>query len=352
MAPVDLYVPVLRWKRGERWALAKVRDQDRAGILPLIELIPSLFDNSNRKVPRDTAATLLELLKRIRTAWGGRPVLLDMHHLPEGFSVSGISVWSATGALNKGLGLPIIPVCSLSDRPRDDDSHAAARSIGKGIALRLPLWELSSTELVALCRTWLNEVDFAPKEIDLILDAGLVTEDTRIDPAACVELTELAQWRSVTLLAGAFPKDLGGMAPGRQERPRSDLKWWMDRVAEIKMAGAINFGDYTVQHAIFDEPPPGATPSASIRYASEDRWVIMRGESLRRGAKGAQYPANAQLLCEQPEYSGAEYSEGDAYIHERANDPSRNGNPETWIRAGINRHITLTARQLATLRGV
>jgi mannose-6-phosphate isomerase-like protein (cupin superfamily) len=38
--------------------------------------------------------------------------------------------------------------------------------------------------------------------------------------------------------------------------------------------------------------------SASIRYTTDDYWVIMRGEGLRNkgGAGYDQYPANAELL--------------------------------------------------------
>jgi hypothetical protein len=94
----------------------------------------------------------------------------------------------------------------------------------------------------------------------------------------------------------------------------------------------------------------GANPSASIRYAYDTYWLIMRGQALRKkegGTRHAQYRANAELLCVRKEFVGAHFSAGDEYIW---NVGSRKepglGTPETWLHAGINHHMTLTARQV------
>ena len=60
----------------------------------------------------------------------------------------------------------------------------------------------------------------------------------------------------------------------------------------------------------------------------------MRGEGLQNeGSLGhAQYPAEAQLLCESDEFCGAEFSAGDRYIFETSRTPNNPGTPRTWIR--------------------
>lgn len=40
--PAD-YVPILRWKQAERYALKNLHDDDRARTTPLIELTPTIF---------------------------------------------------------------------------------------------------------------------------------------------------------------------------------------------------------------------------------------------------------------------------------------------------------------------
>ena len=75
--------------------------------------------------------------------------------------------------------------------------------------------------------------------------------------------------------------------------------------------------DYTVQYGLHQEPPPGCNASASIRYTTDEDWIIMRGEGVRNeGGPGHEgFLGNAMLLVERVEFRGAKYSYGDAYIH-------------------------------------
>jgi hypothetical protein len=71
----------------------------------------------------------------------------------------------------------------------------------------------------------------------------------------------------------------------------------------------------------------------------------------KKGPGRAQWPANAMLLCESTEFYGADFSAGDSYIFKVSNGGEGHGSPETWIRAGINHHMTLVSRQIASLPG-
>jgi hypothetical protein len=74
----------------------------------------------------------------------------------------------------------------------------------------------------------------------------------------------------------------------------------------------------------------------------------MRGEGLRNknGAKYDQYWGQANSLMYRDEYSGENYCYGDQYIARIGSQTSETGTPETWLKAGINRHMTLVARQI------
>lgn len=50
-----------------------------------------------------------------------------------------------------------------------------------------------------------------------------------------------------------------------------------------------------------------------------------------------------------PEYRGAAFSAGDAYIFDKANHPTPTGNARTWLQAGFNHHMTFVVRQIASL---
>ena len=84
----------------------------------------------------------------------------------------------------------------------------------------------------------------------------------------------------------------------------------------------------------------------------------MKGRALRpSGLKKkkspgfSQYPAQARLLSTQLEFFGKDFSAGDAYIAEKGKDlnTKETGNPMTWLRAGINHHLTCTADQVSNL---
>jgi hypothetical protein len=76
----------------------------------------------------------------------------------------------------------------------------------------------------------------------------------------------------------------------------------------------------------------------------------MRGESLRKGQKYEQYPDLAQLLCARKEFSGENFSSGDKYIFDIGHRNIKGtGSPQTFISAGINRHISYVLHQLSNL---
>lgn len=77
----------------------------------------------------------------------------------------------------------------------------------------------------------------------------------------------------------------------------------------------------------------------------------MRGEGVfnTNGPGFAQFPANAQLLCDRDEFYGASFSYGDQYIEEMGSQFDKPGNAMTWLRAGINHHLTLVVNQVSNL---
>ena len=59
------------------------------------------------------------------------------------------------------------------------------------------------------------------------------------------------------------------------------------------------------------------------------------------------------LLVGRPYFKGAGFSAGDRYISDVAKgakqnlETARTGNPEKWLQAGINHHMTLASRQVS-----
>lgn len=98
--------------------------------------------------------------------------------------------------------------------------------------------------------------------------------------------------------------------------------------------------------------------SASIRYTDDDKWWIFRGKipghvnpkTKEKGPGREQYIDHARTLIKRPFYKKEGHCFGDAEINKVASEGNeRPGNPRKWLEIGINHHLTLVARQIASL---
>ncbi len=328
------YAPLLRWKQAERLSLRDLYSYDADRVLPIVEVVPSILRSEN----------LSKLPQQLNDSWGGRRMVVDGSPPAVPRYRQAEAVYSGLAELAPLLDVEIAPVVV----PHDDDSTlAAATGLSKasrgGVALRV----LSSeTPLIA---GLLRRTNGRPETMDLIVDFGVVGRADRRYKAVVGALPLIEQWRSVTFLGGSFPKDLSGLEVGQHVLPRHDWVAWREMAAS-RAGRCPLFGDYTIQCAVYSEPPAFANFSASIRYTTAEAWVVMRGEGVRNptGAGYAQWPANAQLLCERPEFCGATFSRGDGYIEKMGASPPTTGNPSSWLRASINHHLSLASRQAAS----
>ena len=216
------------------------------------------------------------------------------------------------------------------------------------ICIRVTLDQLNHNNFEEDIISLLETLNVNPETISLIVDCQSVS-DANIDyQVVCDQIPYLDNLSDFIMLSGAFPKDLSELERNRQHTiTRYDWLAWQEQV-KMPLQRVPIYGDYTVQYGLFVEPPNFPNMSASIRYTSEDYWVIMRGEGVRNpGGPGyRQWPANAFLLCERSEFCGKDFSYGDEYIYEKSKMEGTTGNAGTWIRAGINHHLTYVARQV------
>ena len=248
--------------------------------------------------------------------------------------------------------MPMIPVVSMGDDPRFLAEVRNGVSDFHEVALRVRSSSLSSGFGQEAMET-LRSLDIEPEHVHLIVDFGYVDQDatsTYEDTTHRILWPE--RWRTTTFLGGAFPRDLQGFGVGVHSVQRHEWRAWRSSffARQSDLTRAIGFGDYTIQHPNFSEPPQWSNPSASVRYAADNSWLIFRGEGLRTSdLKNQQYIGQAILITDHSAFCGAEFSYGDYYISEIANSQDRTGSPMTWLRAGINHHMTLVTRQIANL---
>src|ERR1700693_1503429 len=79
------YLPILRWKQAERYALKNLRDEDRDRITPLIELTPTIFKSrrtqNQEAKPLDPVEVLEKEAKKLLETCLNRPFFLDLRHV-------------------------------------------------------------------------------------------------------------------------------------------------------------------------------------------------------------------------------------------------------------------------------
>lgn len=349
------YVPVLRWKRGEQYAVRELREEDKDNITPMIELVPSNFTAKKIKKTGGIDNKLVDCMDEVESYWGTSKCYIDLLHLGESLCTSArnhpLSILGATALERK---LPIVFVTGLRRHAHYQTAiRNIARSMKIGVSVRLTSMEVEDPRLGIMLDNLLTLYDLKPTEVDLIIDYQFVQRPEGRIERHYAQLPYLQLWRSFTMMLGAFPVDLSGLEKNRQHvLPRLDWQTWQHEVfSNSRLLRRPDYGDYTIQHPFFREPVPGANVSASIRYTSVADWVIMRGEGLRNpGGPGyRQYPAQALLLSERPEFCGAGFSYGDGYIAELSAHTDGRGTPETLLRAGVNHHITYVVRQMIAL---
>jgi hypothetical protein len=206
----------------------------------------------------------------------------------------------------------------------------------------------------------LRKLQLDEGDVDLLLDYQMFASDNPGLKSLLDRIPGLRAWRSLTVASGAFPENLMKYKAGSYLLPREDwLSWKAQFFDDTSAYRRASFSDYTIQWAQYKEPVEHCNPSVSVRYTLEDEWLVMRGEAPSGKAASKeterrpgleQWYGHAQLLCEDTEvFYGADYSWGDAYIFEKSLRRGKPGTYETWLRAGINHHMTVVSRQIASL---
>jgi hypothetical protein len=356
------YVPILLTKRGELSAATDLPTRVRLELTPLFVVHPIETDFDTHTPSRSAADHVRGLGTKLACAWPESRAYLDPFFV--------IDMADHTGGLRTIIdeaaveGLCLVPVVSPG---RPDAYTATVAALHKrdhaGVCLRLsPQHWPTTADAVHNLKTLLGAVRVGPQDVDLILD---LSDDVCSEFAyasarsAVLNLPYPALWRSVTLAGAAFPHDLSKLAKNSISRiPRRDWRLYRTLVQEAHTAGrrVPTFGDYAVAHP---NPKLQVNPrvmniSGSLRYTTDDDFLVAKGTELFKGrgagAGGEAIRPAVELLAQAREFSGPNFSEGDAWIHRVARRQASCGNPERWRRTATNHHLVFVTDRLASLR--
>jgi hypothetical protein len=352
------YVPILKWKRAEQGALKALEEKHKKNITPLIQLV--MPKNKPQEQIADVVkrfeGQLTEISAKLIEVWGHTPIFLDvslLYSVPlKSLKAKALDVICREG---HKLGGTFIPVIHLNDDEQIKKSALAiAKETQNGLCLRLICPNV--TELNQSIANLLSK-GLGEKNIDLLVDIK-ETENDGNKYAKYINLSQnisgLLKWRTFTFASGSFPVDMSGCKIDEENLiPRIDWKSWVEHIGK-KLQRKPTFSDYTIQHPIYIETTQFFPPTTSIKYTLKNDWLIMKGKKH----KYELYLASAAELIKDKRFYKEDFSDGDKYIAEKAKhfyayikNPAikGTGTPETWLKAGINHHLSLVAHQVSIL---
>jgi hypothetical protein len=340
------YVPILKGKEGEYGALKELGAAARELTTPLVEIPPP-------DAGRPLENVLDRFGQRMASRWGTDDYLFfDLLWDSQQRTTANQHPLRHVADDARNRGLRVIPVTGLA---RDGGyqaatQHAAAR-LGHGAAIRLEPTDVQGDPqaLAAALDQLLAAIQVAPDAVDLIIDLRAVAAAFPSFLAQAVEqfinaMARRDEWRTLTLASSAFPDNLAGR-PAASTIPRHDWELWNAAVAR-QPRRLPAFGDYAIQSPPLAVYLPYMEPAASVRYATDTEWLILRGRSVRRGSGFSQFHSLSRTLIARPEYRGAAFSWGDAFIDACAQRTSNPGSLTTWRKVGTSHHLELVARQV------
>jgi hypothetical protein len=325
------YVPILKAKAGERWAIDRLSLATRKDLTPLFEI--------HAHKNKGDVEHAEEVCDAMSSVWGtASRFFLDTVwlHDPTGDSV----VVEGTFDYARSIGLLAVPVVRLTyDAATLDIIRDIMDQDDRGCMLRLPVRDLTGAD--AAINGVVQYLQTTPAQIDLLVDYRHHPMDLPTDVPA---VPTINAWRTFTAASGSCPRSLVGLPLNVwQPLQRHDWITWLAGVTGGGLARRPAFGDYTMR----DPGPPagGGNPPVSIKYTTASNWMARLGRRFQAGFSGDMFAICADLVT-RADYSGPAFSVGDHTINEVAQQNDGPGNPQHWLQWGMNHHMTFVVDQI------
>ncbi len=347
----DHYVPVLKVKRGERKALQRISSIHKSRITPLLEIVERK-PSKTLSAHLDTAFTDLA-----ETILPYSRCFLDAREIAADGQAGADEVFRRAS----DAGIVFAPVTGIS---RTVDVTPALAHRASGLAVRLTRDEFEQGGLGTQINTFLRKHALAPEQLDLIIDLGAV-EDLVVEgimaltDAFIAEVPDHQRWNTFTVSACAFPKSMGDGVVKRNSHAfveRADWLAWKGYLygRRHSLQRLPTFSDCAIQHpkGVEDFDPRKMQVSASVRYALDETWLLIKGHSTRLRRPGEQFPTLARKLVYDSfssNYFGASHCKGCEMMKAAADGASSLGSAEAWRQLGSVHHISVVTQELASL---
>lgn len=334
------YIPILRWKRGERVGVQHLTQAAKARVAPMFLLGSEQFKIKAATKTAAAVAAPLAFAQEISQSWGAGVFFLDCSSLsplpgqPHPLVLIGGSLRAA--------GLAMIPVANLGATPL---YMAAVQNVdsldNRGVCLRIDMQEAFSVS------NWLHQWPIPTGRTDLVIDFG---ENVSTAAALGGLLDTMFQsinvhgvWRSVTLAGTSMPQNFTGFTAGQHLIPRVEAQLW-NRLTALPLSYQLDFGD-------FASVTTGVTPTniawgypINAKYTLPNHFLILRGVKTT-GPSGIdmdiQLRGHATAIGAYSQRHRVAHCWGDDTIDNIALGTAEPKGLEHWVQLSVNRHIEL-----------
>ncbi len=349
----SIYVPILKWKRGEQGALSQLSSTAKRRLLPIIEIPPIPYDYEKAEFKKTIDSYLVDIGKALEKANNtNRKFMVDLQLLPDMTMRDGRHVirYIFDEAAKKSI--TVVPVVSSHDSQHYINAVKGICEKKKSLCFRMV--DADFGNLKNSITTLLQLYNIGVSEIDLVLDFKYISQSNINTIVASAEhninnIPNIDRWRMLAICATSFPENLSIVKANTVEQIfRAEWAVWNElRKKSLKRLPA--FGDYAIANPkLLEMDPRLMKVSANIRYTSTEWWYVHKGASIQK-AGFTQIVAMCANLIAQPYYSGETFSVGDKTINDCASPTClKPGNSETWRRVGTNHHIEFVISQLAS----
>lgn len=337
------YIPILRWKAGEKNCLENLSPDVSNQIIPFVEVSPPTVS------PNDEAATekkLAKLYSSFNTSWENKPLYLYLSDSWYTDADSPDQISEIYEDLFKGINHPqAIPAFDITDEI--NISNTVALTASNGVCLRVSgnSFELLSQSLSDYVeKSWIT-----PQNTDLLIDLKYIDEDIYPKKAvlttAISDIPNISDYRRIIIASCSFPKDVSSLhSDVVNEFKRHEVS--IHKISldlESKFGFNYVYADYGSMNLNEAAFAPYMVPNFKIKYSTADKYLVVKGLSLKKGGlELANVMAGCRLLVNHPQYSGENFSYGDKIIATTANGTNtKSGNLTNWVGYSFNHHITL-----------
>lgn len=325
-----IYVPILKSKAGERWALSHLHPTTKAQIRPLIE-----FHSHRSKALGEHVEDICE---GFQAAWGvNRRFYVDTIwlHGDSGSPAAIEAVFEATEEAD----LQAVPVVRTTyDDASLEQLQAIISETNRGCMLRITPDTLGTPAIIDAV---IDTLEISRNKVDLLLD---YRQHAMALEAHVPDVPHIAEWRSFIAASGVFPRSLVHLPLHEwHSLSRHDWSSWQTGIG-ANLAREPIYSDYTMRAP--GPPAEYGDPSVNLRYALEDIWLVQMGGKHKHGAAPEMHAMCSELV-EMDQYSGADFSAGDEEIDRVADDDEGPGGPTQWLQWCVSHHIEFVVQQIS-----